>query len=238
MKCLICHESIEKSNVAFVENNGVSHNSNCQSNFCGPCISLWSEKSRECPACRQVYTMIRTEKFQKYIDPNKTLQIDPEPYTEEEIIFQSLDYEEQLIQNNETVQEVALKARWFLDNEDVDFFLEEVLDSLYFLSLEENLYDLDLLKQKTDYILGSMYHISHQRQLKLAQVMKTWWIRYKQARRRIKCPVCRSFFHNIHKCIYKDCDDPITKRIQQETLQQDLRAYVYFKMKNSASAIN
>jgi hypothetical protein len=200
-------------------------------------MNLWSEKSRTCPVCRQVFTFIRSETFTKYIDPQKRLQIEEEP-TEEELIFQSLDYDEQLDQDNADendllVHEPAHKSEWFLDDENIDFFLEDILTALSFLSLEEHLYDLDLLKPKTDFILGTMYQQSSHRQRKLAHIIKTWWLRYLQARQgRRKCTHCRGFLHKTSKCIYASLSDPVVSRRQQESLQQQLRAYVYFKMKS------
>ena len=83
MECLICRENIsEKCTQVWLENEGASHNEDCQGIFCGLCMNLWSDKSRDCPACRQIYTFIRSDTFEKYVDPKKELRIDTEPYTD------------------------------------------------------------------------------------------------------------------------------------------------------------
>lgn len=229
-ECLICQEIIQKCNQVCLKNEDQPHNSNCQGIFCDSCMNLWSDKSRDCPACRQPYTFIYSDSFQKYIDPTKKLEIDPQPYTDEELLFQTLDYEEQ---HRESDIVPASQSAWFLDETDRDFFLDDVLDSLSFLSFEEKIYDLSILKTKTDSILPALYHSSSDRRQKIADVLKTWWLRYRQitAGRR-KCKICCGFFHNSANCVFRSLSNPIEYRQNQELLQQQLRAYGHLKLRN------
>lgn len=130
--CLICQYPIEEGKSASLENEGTSHNLLCKGIFCAPCLNIWSEQSRQCPLCRQTFTRIKSLSFDKYIDPEKPLHIEPEPYSEQELLFLALDHDEQLRQE-------LPKREWFLHAEDADTFLEDVLTSLSFLSLEEKI---------------------------------------------------------------------------------------------------